>query len=182
MRYKKGGAIMNEGESPSKPAEETCKHCGAAVSKVSRFCQSCGKSVRGDCIQCGSAVSEDDKFCPSCGADVKGRTLQNTSGQGAMAVVPLEIKKWNWGALLLHWIWGVGNKTYIMLLALIPYVGLIMAIVGGAKGSEWAWRNKRWDSIEHFQRVQKKWAMWGIGIWVGIFVLVLFSVLIQESY
>jgi len=176
---------MNEDQSPSKPAEDTCKHCGAAVSKESKFCQSCGKSVRGECVKCGSAVASEDKFCPSCGADVNGKILENTSGQGALARVPLEIKKWNWGAFLLNWIWGLGNKVYIMLLCLIPYVGFIMAIVGGVKGSEWAWRYKRWDSIEHFKRVQKKWAMWGIGILVGSIVLYLIIIIIAvlaENY
>ncbi len=76
----------------------------------------------------------------------------------------------------------MGNKVYIMFLSMIPYVGFIMAIVGGAKGSEWAWRYKRWDSIEHFKRVQKKWTMWGVAIWVGVIVLAIFAALIQESY
>lgn len=47
------------------------------------------------------------------------------------------------------------------MLALIPYVGLIMAIVLGVKGREWAWKNKRWDSVEHFNRVQRLWSIWG---------------------
>ena len=41
-----------------------------------------------------------------------------------------------------------------------------MCFVLGAKGSEWAWQNKRWDSVEHFQRVQKKWALWGLGLYL----------------
>jgi hypothetical protein len=28
----------------------------------------------------------------------------NTSGQGPNAVVPPEIKRWNWGAFLLNWV------------------------------------------------------------------------------
>ena len=36
---------MNEAQSPSRPAEETCKHCGAVVSGGSKFCPSCGKAV-----------------------------------------------------------------------------------------------------------------------------------------
>lgn len=85
--------------------------------------------------------------------------------------IPQEIKRWNWGAFLLSWIWGVGNNTYIALLALIPGVGVIMRFVLGAKGSVWAWRNGRWDSVEHFKRVQRRWAMWGAIIWVAMFVL-----------
>ena len=36
-----------------------------------------------------------------------------------------------------------------------------MIFVLGAKGNEWAWQNKRWNSIEHFKKVQKLWAIWG---------------------
>ena len=39
--------------------------------------------------------------------------------------IPAEIKRWNWGAFLLNWIWGIGNQTYISLLALIPGFGFI---------------------------------------------------------
>jgi Cytochrome oxidase complex assembly protein 1 len=81
--------------------------------------------------------------------------------------IPPEIDRWNWGAFLLNWIWGVGNNTFIALLTLIPIVGLVMLFVLGAKGSRWAWRNGRWDSVEHFKRVQRLWAIWGVIIWFG---------------
>lgn len=85
--------------------------------------------------------------------------LKNTSGKGEGAAVPPEIEGWNWGAFFFNWIWALGNKTYIGLLALIPVVGLVVSIVLGLKGNEWAWRNKRWKSIEHFKSVQRKWAL-----------------------
>ena len=69
--------------------------------------------------------------------------------------IPPEIDRWNWGAFLLNWIWGVGNNTFIALLTLVPIVGFVMLFVLGAKGSRWAWRNGRWDSVEHFKRVQR---------------------------
>jgi hypothetical protein len=92
--------------------------------------------------------------------------MENTSGQGKLAAVPPEIDRWNWGAFLLNWIWGLGNDTYIALLALVPFVNLPMVFVLGANGSRWAWQNRRWDSVEHFQRVQRKWAKWGVIILV----------------
>ncbi len=81
--------------------------------------------------------------------------------------IPPEIDRWNWGAFLLNWIWGVGNNTFIALLTLVPIVGFVMLFVLGAKGSRWAWRNGRWDSVEHFKRVQRLWAIWGVIIWLG---------------
>lgn len=99
-------------------------------------------------------------------------TMENTSGQGSSATVPAEIDRWNWGAFFLNWIWGIGNNTYIALLMFVPFVNFIMMFVLGVKGSAWAWRNKRWDDVEHFRRVQKRWAMWGAAIWVLCFALV----------
>ena len=87
--------------------------------------------------------------------------MENTSGQGAAAAVPAEVDRWNWGAFLLNWIWGIGNNTFIAFLMFVPLVNAVMPFVLGVKGSAWAWRNKRWESIEHFQRVQRQWAMWG---------------------
>jgi cytochrome oxidase complex assembly protein 1 len=85
--------------------------------------------------------------------------------------VPPEIGGWNWGAFLLNWIWGIGNNTFIALLTLVPIFGLIMPFVLGAKGNRWAWRNGRWDSVEHFKRVQRRWAIWGTIIWIGMIAL-----------
>lgn len=45
---------------------------------------------------------------------------------------------------------------------LVPYIGLIVAIVLGFKGREWAWQNKEWNSVEHFLSAQKMWAFWGV--------------------
>ena len=46
-----------------------------------------------------------------------------------------------------------------------------MLFVLGAKGSAWAWRNGRWDSVEHFKRVQRRWAIAGVAVWIGALVL-----------
>lgn len=96
--------------------------------------------------------------------------MENTSGQGKSAEVPVEILRWNWGAFLLNWIWGLGNNTFIALLMFVPFVNLVMPFILGAKGSEWAWQNKRWESVEEFQAIQKKWARWGVGVLVGVIV------------
>lgn len=93
----------------------------------------------------------------------------NSSGRGKESVVPPEIRRWNWGAFLLHWIWGIGNNTYIALLMFVPLVNLVMPFVLGAKGSEWAWRNRAWRDVEHFKKTQRKWACAGL---ILIFVLV----------
>ncbi|MEO6173328.1 MAG: SHOCT domain-containing protein [Arenimonas sp.] len=75
---------------------------------------------------------------------------------------PPGIKGWSWGAFLLNWIWAIFNRTWIGLLALIPFVNIFMIFVLGFKGREWAWKNNKWDSVEHFNRVQRKWSQWAV--------------------
>lgn len=80
--------------------------------------------------------------------------------------IPPELDRWNWGAFFLSWIWGIGNSTFIALLALIPLVNLVMIFVLGARGSRWAWQNRAWRDAEHFRRTQRNWAIAGLLIWV----------------
>lgn len=95
----------------------------------------------------------------------------NNSGQGKDSVVlDIVAKKFNWGAFLFTWVWGLFNKSYITLIVLplsflnfIPFLGTIVyagvCIWFGIEGNKWAWQNKEWDSIEQFHKVQKKWAI-----------------------
>lgn len=85
----------------------------------------------------------------------------NTSGMGKLYPTPDGVRGWSWGAFSLTWIWAVSNKTWIGLLSFVPIVGLVMRFVLSARGREWAWQNKRWDSVEHFNRVQRRWSLWG---------------------
>lgn len=91
-----------------------------------------------------------------------GGVVTNTSGQGPGAAVPAEIQGWNWGAFLLNWIWGIGNSVWIALAAFVPIVGIVVPFYLGYKGSELAWQSKQWNSVEHFQDVQKKWMRAGL--------------------
>lgn len=103
---------------------------------------------------------------------------ENTSGMGKDHPLPAGIKGWSWGALFWNWIWAIGNKTWIGLLAVIPYIGFIVVIVLALKGREWAWQNKRWESVEHFQRVQRAWSIWA-GI---VFVVALLAGVLIAMY
>ncbi len=60
------------------------------------------------------------------------------SGLGKQSILPPELRRWNWGAFLLNWIWGNGNSVFIALLMCVPLVGFIMPFVLGAKGNKWA--------------------------------------------
>jgi len=90
--------------------------------------------------------------------------------------VPEEIKGWNWGAFWLNWIWGIAHNVWISLLAFC--LPVIWQIVLGVKGSEWAWQQRQFDSIEQFKQTQAAWSKWGwiIGL-VGIVIWILVALL-----
>jgi hypothetical protein len=106
----------------------------------------------------------------------------NNSGEGKGTVPPPGVQGWSWGAFLLSWIWAIGNRTWIGLLALIPYVGFVMAIYLGIKGRQLAWQNKRWDSLEHFNGVQRRWSIWGLVLILGFFVIGILAAIAIPSY
>lgn len=111
-------------------------------------------------------------------------SLTNNSGAGKDSpVLDIVAKRFNWGACLLSWIWGLGNRSYITLiifpiaiLGIIPVLGIIVQlgviIWFGINGNKWAWQNKRWNSIEEFHRVQKKWAIAGLILEIIIAILI----------
>jgi hypothetical protein len=90
----------------------------------------------------------------------------NESQTQEITVDNKEIGKWSWGGFFLTWIWGIGNNTFVALLALIPVLNLLMSVVLGFKGNEWAWKNKKWESVEEFHRVQRLWTKWGVIVWL----------------
>ena len=112
---------------------------------------------------------------------VEPHDSENNSGMGQNNL-PDGIKGWSWGAFCLNWIWSIFNKSYIGLLALIPYVGFIMAFYLGFKGRELAWKNKRWESVEHFNEVQRKWSIWGVCLLVIPAILGILAAVFIPAY
>ena len=143
------------------------------------YCTKCGQLNDSDavyCVSCGKQIQNDQKINHPEVESSESQSLNN-SGQGKSAVLPVELSGWNWGAFFLSWIWGIGNNTWIAFLTFIPIVNFIMIFVLGAKGNEWAWQNKRWNSLEHFKKVQKLWGIWGLILFL-ISVLFMFFVII----
>ena len=110
----------------------------------------------------------------------------NNSGCGSLldasVPVPDEIKGWNWGAFLMPYLWPFTNKVWIGLIALVPQVGWLMAIALGVKGNEWAWKSRRWRSIEQFKAHQRGWTIAGLFIGIPmawIYISILASMLIR---
>ena len=87
------------------------------------------------------------------------------------ANLPQELQGWNWGGLLLPFVWGPFNRVWVglaVLLVFIPPMSVVLvlflygpaAIFLGMRGNELAWRARKWDSVEHFRVVQAQWAKW----------------------
>lgn len=93
-------------------------------------------------------------------------SIDERSGKGSQSVVPPEVKGWNWGAAGLTWFWGINAHVWVAFLTWIPLIGPLFAFVLGYKGSEWAWKSRRWPSVDYFQTVQNTWRNWGIFVFL----------------
>jgi hypothetical protein len=86
------------------------------------------------------------------------------------ARIAIELSKWNWGAFLLTWIWGIFNGVARSFMVLIPIYGLYEWVMLGKNGNRLAWETKRWQTIDAFHKTQRRWAIWA---WVGWVLLIL---------
>lgn len=142
------------------------------------------------CPACGEQILKTAKKCKHCGEWLDGSNQQVASNVSAATkeALPEEYKRFNWGAFLATWIWGVVHKSYLTLLIFaacliswIPVVGwfapLGLCIWFGIKGNEWAWQNKEWKSLEEFNEVQRKWAMWSAIIYLLLVVFYIFFII-----
>lgn len=111
----------------------------------------------------------------------------NNSGQGSAAALPDRLGGWSWGAFTFSWIWGIFNSTWIAFLVFIPVLNVVWCFVLGAKGKQWAWQNKKWESAESFKKTQNTWNKWGkalfiIGIILFVLYVIVMSILIATGY
>ncbi len=158
-----------------------CPACGNSVSERALSCPRCGEPIaqknHTDADQSKTATQEPDKDYQFINFDRKSY-LKKKSNDDPEEVEQV-MQKWNWGAFFLTWIWGAANGVYITLLLLIPVLGWIAipiaAFVLGKKGNRLAWesKDKEWEDINEFRRVQRFWAMGGAAVWAVLLLLIL---------
>lgn len=100
---------------------------------------------------------------PEARAAVIQAAQSNSSGRPG-ASLPTDAAGLSWGGFFLSWIWGIGNNTWIALLALLPIANIIVPFWLLFTGREKAWRNRRWRDLDHFNRVQRIWGASGLVI------------------
>jgi hypothetical protein len=94
----------------------------------------------------------------------------------AIGSLPIEMTgKFNWGAFVFTWIWGLNHKKYILLIALVPCLGLPVAIWAGISGNQWAWDSGRFQRGAECKKCQDIWRNWGVGFLILYALLILIS-------
>lgn len=91
-----------------------------------------------------------------------------------------EIARFNWGAFIGTWIWGIFNKSYITLWAIpltLTMGALPFCIICGLKGNEWAYEKSLIRDVDAFHYKQKLQAI----IWSVIAPVLSFAILIFAS-
>lgn len=157
-----------------------------------KHCPYCGQETYG----------KDARYCPSCGKPYPNINIfsdnwdKNNHSEEVRTECPLGLSKFNWGAFLFSWLWAIFNGMpwmilYILFVAIMVSLedivhansrlwlilvrvifGLTLSIVFGIFGNRWAWKHKKWKSIQHFESVQSRWKHWAF-IYAGILLLLL---------
>jgi len=148
------------------------------------------------CSKCGKDLGDDARFCPSCGEEVVVEEIvteealkapvtspppvENAHPVTSTAVTDPFLKKWNWGAFLLSWIWAFGHGLVMwgvigLIACFVPAIGSLVAlgiaIYLGIKGNELAWQTGKYLSIEELKEKERKWTKWAVIIFIISFVL-----------
>jgi hypothetical protein len=127
------------------------------------------------CPNCGTGNQDNAQFCMKCGNQLAAQPIQPAGPPAATVPLapgeaPPEIKGFNFGAFALNFIWAFAHNltgwgVAILIIGIIPVVQIIdigFAIYLGIKGTELAWKKRRFESIQQFKDTQRVWTIAGV--------------------
>lgn len=127
------------------------------------------------CTKCGKALPIEARFCGACGqlVEINSETEltetvdslfeEATKGESVQERVEKAFRTWNWGAFMFTPLWGIFNKTWVALLALLPLANFVVPFVCAKKGARWAYDNRKWSNDEAYLKSNEKWNEFGKG-------------------
>lgn len=88
--------------------------------------------------------------------------------------------KWNWGAFVNPIGFGVGNRAYLCLLALVPILNIVWIFIAGAKGESWALANSEnvYRDEEEFRKIMDTWKRGGLVQFIILAVVIVAEIVI----
>ena len=81
--------------------------------------------------------------------------------------VPAELQGFSWAAFLWGGVWAIAYRVWVGLFAFVPFFGLIMHVVLGLRGAEWAYRKGTVTDVARFKSSQRNWVI----AWAAVAVL-----------
>lgn len=148
----------------------------------------------------------DSRILSSDGAH--RRQIHDTSRSGEMT--EKELRRFNWGAFVFGWIWGIFNGVtvflhelwlFVLLIitvfaawatngmrlyvwAFFVVVGIVVKIYFGRVGTRLAWTTKpdRWSSKVVFKNVQQTWGIFGILLFATMAIMIIAGVIVAFIY
>lgn len=88
--------------------------------------------------------------------------------------------KWNWGAFVNPISFGVGNRAYLCLLALVPILNIVWIFIAGAKAESWALANSenKYRDEEEFRKIMDTWKRGGLVQFIILAVVLVLEIVI----
>ncbi|NQU97329.1 MAG: zinc ribbon domain-containing protein [Chloroflexi bacterium] len=204
-------------EHPSPLGLVSCPGCSGSNETNARYCWKCGASLE-SAIRVspqGAATTRAVRPAPPLGSQARpahpppprpapprpaaetprdphpAPDTPNDSGTRD-AALPGELRGWNWGAFLLDFAWGLGNRVWpaaaagvlawlLFLVTPMPAQYLMFVVLMGTKvllglkGNEWAWRSRQWESARQFKLIQRMWMNWGTIIVIIVILIVMWT-------
>ena len=85
--------------------------------------------------------------------------------------------KWNWGAFALTIAFAFGNKAYLGLLGLVPFLNLFWVFVAGFNGEDWARDANTYGSEAEFRAVMDSWNRAGFAMFIILIIVAVLAFL-----